>query len=506
MSVASAELKKLNNYPEFKTAAGINSIMVYSQSNNNARIYPNNVNTNRQKQRYNEKYNGNSGFVVQNATLFYRKPNLGIDLEVVYPNEREQKIRSIYDDATKGLGTGLSQFYQQVSMKYLNIKKENTDTFLRKQGDYVVTRLPRKQINSPIIAKIPNERWGIDLIDMSAYTENNDNVPKWILTVVDYYSSKVFARHMQNKSLVTIKSKMEDICQTNNTYPRILQADGEFHAGNPAQANILERWCDEHNIEFVKTLSYTPTSNGKIERMNREIRKKMRAGFVRNNNNIWADHLQIYVDNINSQQIARTRHTPNALWAPGYDNANVNRRNPYLEFNNNGRIEVNIPRRNDNMTAADMRNIQQAKQIKRAQDMLKTSEGKFGKPQEFNVGDKVRISLYTISNKMRELKKERRINKIAINYSPEVYIVTSRNENRQGVRNTSYTLKNAETGLPVMNQPRRQGGLQMARRFFANELISTDKVRNNNMYRGFIDTSINPKTVARALQLNKVNM
>jgi hypothetical protein len=212
------------------------------------------------------------------------------------------------------------------------------------------------------------------------------------------------------------------------------------------------------------------------------------------------------VDNINSQQIARTRHTPNALWVPGYDNANVNRRNPYLEFNNNGRIEVNIPRRNDNMTAVDMRYIQQAKQVKRAQDMLKTSEDKFGKPQEFNVGDKVRISLYTISNKMRELKKERRINKIAINYSPEVYTVTSRNENRQGVRNTSYTLKNAETGLPVMNQPRRQGGLQMARRFFANELISTDKVRNNNMYRGFIDTSINPKTVARALQLNKVNM
>jgi hypothetical protein len=505
MSVASAELRKLNNYPEFKTNAGINSIMVFIQSNNNARIFPNNIHTNRKKQRYNEKYNGNSGFVVQNATLFYRKPNLGIDLEVVYPNEKQQKISSIYNDVTKGLGTGLSQFYQQVSMKYLNIKKEDTDTFLRKQGDYVVTRLPRKQINAPIIAKIPNERWGIDLIDMSSYTENNENSPKWILSVVDYYSSKVFARHMPNKSLVTIKSKMEDICQTNNTYPRILQADGEFHAGNPNQANVLERWCDEHNIEFVKTLSYTPTSNGKIERMNREIRKKIRAGFVRNNNNAWADQLQDYIDNINSQQIARTRHTPNALWAPGYDNANVNRRNPFLNVNNNGRVEVNIPRRNDNMTAVDMRNIQQAKQIKRAQDMLKTSEDKYGKPREFNVGDKVRISLYTISNKMRELRKERRINKIAVNYSPEVYIVTSRNENRQGVRNTSYTLKNAETGLPVMNQPRRQGGLQTARRFFANELISTDKVGNNNIYRGYVDTNIRPINVARALQLNKVN-
>jgi hypothetical protein len=56
-----------------------------------------------------------------------------------------------------------------------------------------------------------------------------------------------------------------------------------------------------------------------------------------------------------------------------------------------------------------------------------------------------------------------------------------------------------------MNQPRRPGGIQTAQRFFANELISTDKIRGN-VYQGFIDTNIAPKTVARALQLNKVNM
>ena len=143
MSVASAELRKLNNYPEFKTAAGINAVMAFNQSDRHARVYPRASNTNRKKQRYDEKFDGRSGFVIQNATLFYRKPGLAIDLEIVYPEQREQKIRSIYNDATKGLGTGLSQFYQQVSMKYLNIKKADTDTFLRKQGDYVVTRLPK---------------------------------------------------------------------------------------------------------------------------------------------------------------------------------------------------------------------------------------------------------------------------------------------------------------------------------------------------------------------------
>ena len=47
MSVASSELRKLNNYPEFKNAAGINAVMVYIQAERHNRPYPRDVNTNR---------------------------------------------------------------------------------------------------------------------------------------------------------------------------------------------------------------------------------------------------------------------------------------------------------------------------------------------------------------------------------------------------------------------------------------------------------------------------
>lgn len=495
----SAELRKLNNYPEFRTRVGINEVMRFIQSNENNRVFPNGINSNRLRQRYIQKFWGNSGFVVQNATLFYIKPGLSIRLEVVYPDQRQQKIQSVYDDATRGLGIGLGQFFAQVALTYLNIKKSDTDAFLRKQGDYKITRIVKKSINSPIIAKVPNERWGIDLIDMKAFSGDGANDPKWILSVVDYYSSKAFARHMPNKTLVTIRNMMQEICQANDTYPHILQADNEFHASAPNARNVLQQWCDQNNIEFVRTLSYTPTSNGKIERQNRMIRQKIRAGFARNNNNEWAQHLADYIENINNQQITRTKQIPNTLWVPGY---NESIQNPMIQRNREGRISINIPRRRDNMTFTQLQNIAQAQQFKRAQDMLAKSKKSFGKPGEFRVGDKVRVSLYVLSNKMREARKDKKTTKISVNWSPEIYIVTNRFESKSGLKNTSYYLKKESTGQQVMNQPRRAGNQAMPQRYFGNELIMADQVQANRQYAGFVQSTI--PTTRRALEINKI--
>lgn len=504
MSRASAELRRLNNYPEFKTTDGINQIMRFIQSNPDNRVFPNRINTNRLKQRYTEKFGGDSGFVIQNATLFYIRPALQIRLEVVYPNQREAKIQSVYDDVRRGLGVGLGQFFAQVSLTYLNIKKEDTDAFLRKQGDYKITRTPKKSINAPIIAKTPNERWGVDLIDMKAFSGDGADSPKWIISVVDYYSSKVFARHMTNKTLVTIRNKMQEICQAENTYPRLLQADNEFHASAPNARNILQAWCDEHNIEFVRTLSYTPTSNGKIERMNRAIRTKIRAGFARNNNNEWYQHLDDYIENINNQTIVRTKQIPNNLWTPGYNNAGAAvARNPMIQRSPAGKIIIRTPKKRDNMSATDMRNMAQAQQFKKAQDMLEKSKKSFGKPGEYRVGDKVRVSLYVLSNKMREAKKDKRTSKISVYWSPEIYTVTHRHENEEGLKNTSYFLKNA-AGVQVTNAPRRAGNQPTPQRFYGNELIMADKVQQPPLprYAGFIPSTI--PTTRRALEINKI--
>ncbi len=56
-------------------------------------------------------------------------------------------------------------------------------------------------------------------------------------------------------------------------------------------------------------------------------------------------------------------------------------------------------------------------QIWRARKML--AQGR--SPTLFQVGDLVRINLLALSERMRELKEESRVNKLAVYYTPEIY-------------------------------------------------------------------------------------
>ena len=98
-----------------------------------------------------------------------------------------------------------------------------------------------------------------------------------------------------------------------HTFPHIIQVDNEFSAGS------FRTWCNNNNIRLIATSPYTPNSNGKVERMNQEIRRKIKAGLIRNNDYVWAPRLQTYVDNINNQYNSTTKLSPNQLWTQGYN-------------------------------------------------------------------------------------------------------------------------------------------------------------------------------------------
>ena len=47
-------------------------------------------------------------------------------------------MQEIYDDIRRSLRVGLGSFYHQITLSHLNISKQMTDAFLKKQGDYIV--------------------------------------------------------------------------------------------------------------------------------------------------------------------------------------------------------------------------------------------------------------------------------------------------------------------------------------------------------------------------------
>ena len=168
----------------------------------------------------------------------------------------------------------------------------------------------------------------------------------------------------------------------NNRVPHILQADGEFNQGvflANAQAN---------GIRFIATNVYTPTSNGMVENANKQIRRIIRANFIRNNNFVWTPHLAQYISNLNSQVKARSKQSSNDIWTQGYNPLTA------VHVRHAGPL-------NDNSTLQERQDIHNNYLDTRTARMLQTG----AVARNFNVGDQVRIRLENVSNLMRARTK-----------------------------------------------------------------------------------------------------
>jgi transposase InsO family protein len=92
-----------------------------------------------------------------------------------------------------------------------------------------------------------------------------------------------------NRTAQTIIKNLDNIVETNypngsnGSYPRLLQSDngGEFPNA------LMTVFCNNNNIQQILSSSHHPSANGIEERKNREIRKRIKAGFIRQNYNNW---------------------------------------------------------------------------------------------------------------------------------------------------------------------------------------------------------------------------
>jgi transposase InsO family protein len=493
----SIDLKKLQEYPEFRTPFGIQSVINYVNSlNTPALIYPAGLNQ-RQKNRFDSKFEEN--FVVQNfqepprQRLFYRPliippqlPPYRLNLEILYPNQHQEKLREIYENDGKGLGIGLDLFYYQVCSKYLGIKRSEAREFLKRQGDYQITRNYHKVINKPVLAKSPNERWEIDSVHLLRYgadladpqlhfvRRNNFNVVghnnnyinrfipaphsyRYCLVVVDCFSKKIFAEPMLDLTANETRQGLLRIMNRTHTIPRIIQTDngGEFKGAFHALIQGLN--VPPTRIDQIYTTSNTPTSNGLVERMNQEVRKRIKEGFVRHNDLEWVNYLQTYCDNINNQRHKRNKYTPNQLWRQGYNPP------PNLMVNFNLKTD-------DHSSTTKLRQGNQQRIVRVANEELRR-----GRTNVFQVGDLVRIVLSANDAEVRERNKQQLLKKYdVVKFSTKIYrvanVVNGIGDNLPAGLNTLgfrvWDLKRRSYWLVDSNT-----NLALHRHYFGNELI-----------------------------------
>ena len=70
--------------------------------------------------------------------------------------KKDKLLKDLYNDRKTGQGIGIRLFYNLVSGKYLNITRMEVQDFLRRQGDYSISRpYKQKSKDKPVLAKKP---------------------------------------------------------------------------------------------------------------------------------------------------------------------------------------------------------------------------------------------------------------------------------------------------------------------------------------------------------------
>ena len=444
-------LSSINAYPEFRTDAGIDMVRTAVQTN----TVPANLN-NEQANRFTQKFlngewevsflhhtrRGNANHPNQRLKYVPPSTNPPINLLVSYPDERQVFMNRVFSDKRRGYGVGLQSFYHQISLSHLNIQKRYTDDFLRGKGDYQIQKQPVRKINRPIKTRRSNERWGIDMIHMTV-----GNAHRYIFTCVDYFSGYLWTRKTTQVTKEAISDALRDVIQSNMPHgangnaPDIIQSDngGEF------VNDLMDDLMDEYDITHIKTTSYHPKANGKVERKNREVRKKIKSIFIRQNQNSWTlGDLRDVTANINSQVTQKSKLRPIDLYQPNAPAAV----NP---------LQANVTLQNDN-TRDQLNTINRHYQNARAVGLIDDDA------QRFQVGDLVRIAMYNLSSRYREvIKSKMGINKLAVHYSPAVCRVLQVFHPNQNRYKFEYSLTaGTNNGLPPpANQiaPLRRGNV-----------------------------------------------
>ena len=265
--------------------------------------------TNYQKDKFIQRF---KDFVIENDKIIYKPLNL----EVV-PNNKKDEILNEFYDGLKAIGSGKYNFYKKISSNYLNITRDYTNEFISKQSIYQMNTTTKHIINKPIIASACAERISIDLVSINNLAKHNDGYNQ-ILTAIDYFSKKVWARPLKNKSKENVLDGIKSIIEEMKIKPHIIMSDNGGEFKNYYTINYYK----ENDIKYIFTLPYAPESNGLIKNFNKQLRKMFREIFIRTNDLNWVHYLQICCDSKNSQFNKTTKHTANELWNQDsfYDN------------------------------------------------------------------------------------------------------------------------------------------------------------------------------------------
>jgi len=218
-------------------------------------------------------------------------------------NDMKDKLHEIY--YTDKQLFGRDRLFEIIKEKDLPISRRQIMQWLKHQQVHQLTQKTKKvsKVQSTIL-KAPFQQIGIDLIDMNKLKFNNY---RYILTAVDLFSKYAWVLPMKNKN-ETLKY-LKQMIDSMPKKPASIRSDNGTEFKNRDVANYLKG----ERITQIFSLSYTPQSNGQVERFNGTLKRLIKKNILIDNNKNWVGMLNLLVKNYNNSKQTTTKHTPEEI-------------------------------------------------------------------------------------------------------------------------------------------------------------------------------------------------
>ena len=225
----------------------------------------------------------------------------------MYPHQRplterqEDLMKTLYYN--KNLMFGIQKLFKYLQENHANynIYRAQVAKWLKSQEIYqLYQKKPVKRKSTrTIFSNKAKAILQLDLIDFSKRPFNNYN---YILTAVDIYSRKLWAYPLQAKTVEEVERTITPLIE--ELKPQVIQTD----SGNEFRFN-------PDDVKMLKSPSYTPQTQGIVERINGIIKNVIYKYLYNSKTNNWVDILPVAVEAYNDTYHTSLKNTPNKVFA-----------------------------------------------------------------------------------------------------------------------------------------------------------------------------------------------
>ena len=323
------------------------------------------------------------GIELRNGQLFEKHMEILPDKDAA-----KTKILEFYN-TNQGLGLGVGGTYDELSKKYLNLTREDVHDVLFDQPAYAQRNNYADHAgsasNRPVISTHKNSLWIGDLVDFGPASRKR----RYVFNVVDHFTGRLYSRALQRKNATTTTAALLSIAtEAGGGTPLYPERWGSDQGSE--WESTFRRLLTDNNTRMVLAKSYYPRAFGKIEAINRIIRRNLTDWCLRNQSRSWWDGLAAVVDGYN-----KTSHN-------GLDDKTPNE----LDDPNIATDEVNQQRKDTMM--------------QKIRDQIAKNNS-----QKFEVGDKVIVKLTALYSMARKLVKSGNKKHMMMLYTNKKYTVDS---------------------------------------------------------------------------------